>query len=110
MLRWRPYCTRYSTVAPFFVFTATLKLFINRHILILIIVTYNCDRLSTKGAEESYRMNYSNRNYTALHVRGHVNATIRNSNDIEEQWKKITQQDSDDAAIVSMEHTLMNWK
>jgi len=50
--------------------------FIDRHILMLTIATYiQLDRLSTKGTEES-----------AIYGRGHVSATIRNSeNNIEKQ-------------------------
>jgi len=47
--------------------------------------TYKCDRVSTKGTEEFMEMNYTNRNYTAVHGRGHKNATIRNSDNIEKQ-------------------------
>jgi hypothetical protein len=39
-----------------------------------------------------------------------VNATIRSNNNIKIKLKKITQHNSDAAAIVSMEHTLMKWK
>ena len=53
-----------------------LMSFIDRHILMLTIATYiQLDRLSTKGTEES-----------AIYGRGHVSATIRNSeNNIEKQ-------------------------
>jgi len=36
-------------------------------------------------------MNYSYRNYTAIYYRSHRSATIRNSNNIEKQRKKIIQ-------------------
>jgi hypothetical protein len=55
-------------------------------------------------------MNYTNRNYTAIQGRGYVSATITNSDNREKQWKKMTQNKSDDAPAVSMEtHKLMYW-
>jgi hypothetical protein len=57
-----------------------------------------------KAQNSLIRMNYSNRNYKAIHCRGHVvKATIRNSDNIENQWKKIIQHNSNDTATVSME-------
>jgi len=50
-------------------------------------------------------MNYSYRNYTAIHGRSHVSATTRKA-----KKENSTTHDSDDAAIVSMEiHAFMNW-
>ena len=64
-----------------------------------------------KAQKNLIGMNYNYRNYTAIYGTGHVSATVRNSDNIENQGKKIIQHNSDDAAIVSMEtHTLTNLK